>query len=322
MWKIGDVEINSKVVLAPMAGVTSFAYRNFMKQFGVGLCVTEMVSDCGLIYGNQKTLDYLKTSYDEQPVAIQLFGSDSNNICKAIDIVLEKNPMIKIIDINLGCPVPKVTKNGAGSALLKDPKILGEFMHKICEHSPVPITAKIRLGWDNNKINFRENIHELEDAGVKAIGIHVRTAVQGYTGKANYELIRNLGEEMKVPLIVSGDIYTLDDAINVLEISKASAVMVARGGVGNPYLITQINEYFNQGKKLPNVSLDTNIKYLLEYTDMLIAEKGERQALSILRGIAPKFLNNYPGTKILKNQIAQTITTRDSLVRILSTIDK
>lgn len=322
MWKIGDIEIKTKVVLAPMAGITSFAYRNFMKQFGVGLSVSEMVSDCGLIYGNEKTVDYLKTSIVEQPVAIQLFGSNADNICKAIDIVLDKNPSIKIIDINLGCPVPKVTKTGAGSALLKDPKNLGKFMLQICEHSPVAITAKIRLGWDDKNINFRENIKELEKAGVKAIGIHARTTSQGYSGQADYEILRNIRDEMNVPLIVSGDIYSLDDAIKALKITKADAVMVARGGVGNPFLIRQINEYFQTGKILDDVSLDTNLEYLMEYVDMLIEEKGERQAMSILRGIAPKFLNNYPGTKNLKNLIAQTITTRDSLTRILATIDK
>lgn len=322
MWKIGDIEIKTKVVLAPMAGITSFAYRNFMKQFGVGLSVSEMVSDCGLIYGNEKTVDYLKTSIGEQPVAIQLFGSNADNICKAIDIVLDKNPSIKIIDINLGCPVPKVTKTGAGSALLKDPKKLGKFMLQICEHSPVAITAKIRLGWDDKNINFRENIKELEKAGVKAIGIHARTTSQGYSGQADYEIIRNLRDEMNVPLIVSGDIYSLDDAIKALKITKADAVMVARGGVGNPFLIRQINEYFQTGKILDDVSLDTNLEYLMEYVDMLIEEKGERQAMSILRGIAPKFLNNYSGTKNLKNLIAQTITTRESLTRILAIIDK
>lgn len=322
MWKIGNVNINSRVVLAPMAGITSFAYRNFMKQFGVGLSVTEMISDCGLIYGNEKTIDYLKTSEDEQPVAVQLFGSDSKNICKAIDIVLEKNPNIKIIDINLGCPVPKVTKTGAGSSLLRDSVKLGKFMAEICQHSPVPITAKIRLGWDNNTINFLENIKVLEKAGVKAIAIHARTTAQGYSGKANYEIIRNLKEKMNVPLIISGDIFTLDDAINALKITGADAVMVARGAVGNPYLVHQINSYLNDAKIEENVSLDTNIKYLITFMDMLILEKGELQAMSILRGIAPKFLNNYPGTKKLKNIICQTITTRDSLMRILESIDK
>ena len=322
MWKIGNIEIESKVVLAPMAGVTSLAYRKFMKPFGVGLTVTEMVSDCGLIYDNKKTLDYIKTFDGEHPIAIQLFGSDSDKINKAIDIVLKNNPEVDIIDINLGCPVPKVTSTGAGSALLKDTAKLEKFMKEIVEHSPVPVTAKIRLGWNEENINFLDNIKALENAGVKAIGIHVRTTAQMYAGKARYELITNLREKMSVPLIVSGDIYSLDDAIKALEFSKADAVMVARGGTGNPTLVKQIDTYFRTGERLPNASLEENIKYLLEFTDLLIEEKGEYRAMSILRGIAPKFFDGYPGMKQIKNQIAQTITTKESLLKILNNINQ
>lgn len=314
--------IKSKVVLAPMAGVTSLAYRKFMSKFGVGLTVSEMVSDCGLIYDNKKTMDYIKTFDGERPVAIQLFGSDSSNICKAIDIVLTNNPNIDFIDINLGCPVPKVTSTGAGSAMLKDPLKLYKFMKEIVDYSPVPITAKIRLGWNENSVNFRENIKALEDAGVSAIGIHSRTTAQCYTGKARHDLLKNLRNEMKVPLIVSGDIYTLDDAINVLNLTKADAVMVARGGIGNPTLVKQINSYFESGVKLPNASLKENIEYLKLFADLLILEKGEYRAMSILRGIAPKFLDGYPGMKPYKNMIAQTITTKDSLMCILNEINK
>lgn len=322
MWKIGNIEIESKVVLAPMAGVTSLAYRNFMKPFGVGLTVTEMVSDCGLIYGNDKTFDYLKTTKEERPVAIQLFGKDEENIIKAIDIVLEKNKGVDILDINLGCPVPKVTKAGAGSALLKDPKKLEEMFTKIVKHCPIPVTAKIRLGWDDKSINFEENIKALENAGVAAIGIHVRTTKQMYSGKPNYELIRNLRSKMSVPLIVSGDIFNLDDAIKAIEISGADAVMVARGGVGNPQLVRQIDEYFKTGKRLPNSSLEENLKYLIQFTDDLILEKGEYRAIQILRGIATKFLDGYPGMKPYKNEIAQTITTKESLLKIIERINK
>ena len=322
MWKIGNVEIKSRVVLAPMAGITSLAYRNFMEQFGVGLTVTEMVSDCGLIYGNDKTIEYLKTTNDERPVAIQLFGGDADNICKAIDIVLKENPNIDFIDINLGCPVPKVTKTGAGSAMLKDPEKLYQYMKKICDHSPIPVTAKIRLGWDEKSINFMENIASLEKAGVKAIGLHTRTAKQGYSGKANYEIIRDLQEKMSVPLIISGDIYNLDETLQFLDISKATAVMVARGGVGHPRLVEQLNHYFETGEKLPDATLEENIKYLWQFVDMLIEEKGEYKAMMFLRGIATKFFDGYPNTKKIKNAIAQSLTTRDSLVRILSQIDK
>ena len=322
MYKIGNVEIKSKVILAPMAGVTSLAYRDFMKPFGVGLTVTEMVSDCGLIYDNKKTLEYIKTSDLERPVAVQLFGADADNICKAIDIVIKNNKNIDIIDINLGCPVPKVTKTGAGSALLKDPKKLEEFMTKIVHHSPLPVTAKIRLGWNDSSINFLDNIFALQRAGVSGIGIHARTTSQLYSGKARYEVLRDLRNKMSVPLFVSGDIFTLDDAINALEITGADAVMVARGGMGNPTLIKQINTFYEQGIRLPNASLEENIEFLKEFAEMLIKEKGEYHAMTILRGIAPRFLNNYPNMKQIKNQMAQSLTTYDSLLRIISDMNK
>ena len=320
MFKIGNVTIDSKVVLAPMAGVTSLAYRNFMKPFGVGLTVTEMVSDCGLIYENKKTLDYLKTTELERPIAIQLFGSDSETIIKAMEICEKANPNFDFFDINLGCPVPKVTKAGSGSALLKNPAKLRQMFEKICSSTTKPVTAKIRLGWSDDSINFLENIKALEEAGVAAIGIHARTTSQLYSGKARYELLKDLRSKMNVPLFVSGDIYSLDDAINALEISKADAVMVARGGIGNPQLVRQIDHYFKTGERLPNSTLEENKKYLLQFAEMLIEEKGEYRAMSILRGIAPKFLDGFPGMKPYKNMLAQSLTTKASLERILSEI--
>lgn len=320
MFKIGNVEINGKAVLAPMAGYTSLAYRKFMKKFGVALTVTEMVSDCGLIYDNKKTIEYLKTDKTEHPVAIQLFGGSAETICKAMDIAIKQNPEIDIFDINLGCPAPKVTKTGAGSALLKDPKKLEKMFKEICEHSPIPVTAKIRLGWNEETMNFKENIKALENAGVAAIGVHARTTRQGYAGKPKYELLKNLRDEMKVPLIVSGDIYTLKDAIKALKTTKADAVMVARGGVGNPILIKQIDEYFKTGKIVEDSSLEENVKYLRELTDEMIAEKGEYSATMTMRSIAPKFFNKFPNTKKLKLKLVSALTTRESLERILKEI--
>ena len=320
MFKIGNVEIKGKVVLAPMAGITSLAYRNFMKRFGVDLVVTEMVSDCGLIYENKKTLEYIKTTPEERPIAIQLFGNNSETIIQAMKICEKENPNFDFFDINLGCPVPKVTKAGSGSALLKNPANLRQMFEKICKATTKPVTAKIRLGYNENSINFLENINALEEAGVAAIGIHARTTAQLYSGKPRYELLKNLREKMSVPLFVSGNIYSLDDAISALEITKADAVMVARGGVGNPQLVRQINHYFKTGERLPNSTLEENITYLKEFADMLIEEKGEYRAMSILRGIAPKFLDGYPNMKQYKNMLAQSLTTRASLERILDEI--
>ena len=316
MIKIGNIELNGRVMLAPMAGVTSLAYRKFMKPFGVTISVSEMVSDHGLVYDNERTKTYLAIDESEKPVGIQLFGSDADTLCKAIKIVEELGNKCDFFDINLGCPVNKVTKSGAGSSLLKDPQKLEEMMRKVVNSTTRPVTAKIRLGWDDDSINFRENIKALENAGVKMIGIHARTKEQEYSGKPRYELLRNIRDEMSVPLFVSGDIYTLDDAINAMEITKADGVMVARGGVGNPNLVKQIDTYFRTGERLPDVDIKTNVKYLLEYVNLLIEEKGEFRAMKILRGIAPKFLS-YPGMKPLKARMATSLNTYDGMIKFL-----
>lgn len=320
MFKIGNVEINGKVVLAPMAGVTCLAYRNFMKPFGVALTVTEMVSDCGLIYDNKKTIDYIKTTEFERPVAIQLFGSSAETICKAMDVVLKINPNIDMFDINLGCPASKVTKTGAGSALLRDPKKLEEMFKVICKHSPIPVTAKIRLGWNEENINFKENIFALEKAGIAAIGLHARTTRAGYAGKPRWDLVKNLRDEMSVPLIVSGDMYDVSDAVKALETTHADAIMVARGGVGNPKLIERINSHFNNNVELKRATLKESKEYLLKLADMMIEEKGEYSAMMVLRGIAPKFFLGLPDTKKIRSKLASALTTKQSLVRIMEEI--
>lgn len=317
MFKVGDVKINSKVVLAPMAGITSLAYREFMKPFGVGLSFTEMVSDYGIIYENENTFDYIKSSEIDTPVGIQLFGHEEDVIIQAMKVIIDSGVKFDFFDINLGCPVHKVTNGGSGSAMLKDTVRLKEFMSKIVSSSPKPVTAKIRLGYDNEHINYKEVIKVLEEAHVALISIHARTAKQMYSGYPNYELLRNLRDDMNVPLVVSGNIFTLDDAISALEITHADGVMVARGGVGNPHLVKQIDTYFNTGERLPNISLKENVQNLLKFTDMLILEKGEYRAIRNLRGIAPKFLDGYPNMKKAKNEICQTINTKNDLIEIL-----
>ena len=318
MWKIGELEISGKVLLAPMAGVTSFGYRKFMERFGVGVTVTEMVSDMGLIYGNKETTDYITFPKSNVPVGVQLFGYEPKNIAKAAQIVLKAVPFLSFIDVNMGCPVPKVTRNGAGSALLKNPKLCGDIIRAIKEVTDVPVSAKIRLGWDDKNINFFEVINELENAGVAFIGIHARTTKQLYYGEPRYELIKDLRKKMSVPLVVSGNIYTLEDAKKALEITGADAVMVARGGMGNPTLIKQINQYYEDGTLLPDATFDEQVEYCLELARLLIEEKGEERAMRIYRSIAPKFFKGIPEVKKLNSRLASELTTYDSLVEMIN----
>ena len=318
MFKIGEnIEVNGKVVLAPMAGITFYVYRKFMAKFGVDLFYSEMVSDCGLIYENKETYKYLKTDKDEHPFGIQLFGNKAETICKAIDIIKESEYQPDFIDLNLACPVPKVTKAGSGSSLLKDIDYLKEMVGEIVRHSPYPITCKIRLGWDDKNINFEQIIAVLEEVGVKAIALHVRTAKQLYSGVGRYELVKNLRDKMNIPLIISGDIYTLDDAIKALEISHADGVMVARGGIGNPTLVRQINEYYKSGVRLAGATLDEQKKYCYELAKEMIEEYGEDKALRIFRTIGPRFFNGYSNSKAIKSKITLGVTTLDELKEVL-----
>lgn len=318
MWKLGNLEIKGKVLLAPMAGYTCSAYRKFMKKFGVDICVTEMVSDMGLIYGNKETFSYLNATEEEYPLGVQLFGYSAENIAKAALICLKTMKNISFFDINAGCPVYKVTKTGAGSALLKTPQVLGDMVRAIKAITDIPVTVKIRLGWDSNKINFMEVISILEEAGVDAIGIHARTTKELYSGLPHYDLIKDLRLKMKVPLIVSGNIFTLEDAVNALEITKAEAVMVARGGVGNPTLITQIKEYFETGKIIESPSLETQKQYCLELAKGFADEYGEEQGMRIYRSIAPKFFQGFPNSKELRTNLVQKLVSIKSLEEILN----
>lgn len=321
MWKIGNIDVDGVTVLGPMAGITSSGYRDFMKPFGVAVSVSEMVSDMGLIYDNENTNRYV--IYPEShPVGVQLFGHDPENIVKAAKLALKLNPNIDFFDLNMGCPVPKVVNTGAGSALLKDPKLCGQIVRRLKEEINIPVTAKIRLGWDEKSINFMEVIKELELAGVDMIAIHARTKKQMYLGNPDFELLKDLRSKMNVPLVVSGNIYTLDDAIRAKDITGADAIMVARGGVGNPWLIKQIDTYYRTGERLEPVDILTQIDYCLSLADHLIAEKGEITAMRIYRGIASKFFSGFRNAKVYKNRLSTELVDRNSLVKILEDIKK
>ena len=316
MWKIGNYEIKGKVLLAPMAGFTSEGYRKYLNTFGVDVCVTEMVSDMGLIYGNQETKNYVTYENDSTITGVQLFGHDPECLAKASLKALEINKNIQYFDINMGCPVPKVVKTGAGSALLDYPETIKQIIIKIKEATGLPVTAKIRLGY--NSINVFDTIKVLEEAGVDAIGIHARTRKEYYYGTPNFEILRDLRSKMKVPLIISGNIYTLDDAINAISITGADAVMVARGGIGNPFLITQIKTYFETGERLPNPSFDEQVNYCLALAKSMIEEKGEKKAMAIYRSIAPKFFLGYPNAKQLRTKLAMNLFTFNDLSSIIN----
>lgn len=319
--KIGNVEIAGQVFLAPMAGITNVAYRDFMKKFGVAVTYSEMVSDCGLIYGNKETYKYLETLPSERPVAIQLFGGKKETLLQALQILQNGSYVYDFIDINLGCPVPKVTKTGAGAAWLKREDELFEMMSALVKESKTPVTAKIRLGWDENTINVEKIVSILQDAGVSLITIHPRTRNQLYSGKADYLRIKDIKKIMRVPLVISGDIFTLESAIEAQQITHADAIMVARGAMGNPLLITQIDKYLQKKEKIPNATLKEQCAFLREYALKLIALKGETVAIRELRGISPHFFKGYPNLKLMRVKLATEIKNFNDLELILHNVE-
>ena len=320
MWKIKNLQINSRVVLAPMAGITFASYREFMSQFGFDVCVTEMVSDMGLIYQNKETESYIAFNKGNYYTGVQLFGHDPETIKQAALIVLSKNRNVDFIDVNMGCPVNKVTETGAGSSLMKNPKLCGDIIRAIKSVTDKPVTAKIRLGWNNESMNYLDVIDELEKAGVDMIAIHSRTRKELYAGEPHHELLKDLGSKMKVPLVISGNIFSLDDAIKALDTTKASAVMVARGGMGNPFLLKQINQYYLDGTRLENPSLKEQIQWCAELGKMVAEEKGEEVGMRIYRTIAPKFFSGFKNTKKYRNRLVTELVSYESLLNILKDI--
>ena len=319
MWHIGDIEIDGRAVLGPMSGFTSRSYRDFMKPFGVSLCFTEMTSDAGIIHGQSRTKGYIQFS-DNHPTGVQLFGHDPDDISKAAEKALSLNPEIDLFDVNMGCPVPKVNRSGAGSALMKDPELCGDIIRSIKKKVDVPVTAKIRLGWSSSTMNFREVIDELTSAGADAITVHARTREERYAGSPHMDIVEGLRKEMSVPLIISGNIYLLDDAIKAMGTTGADAVMVARGGVGNPFLVTQIDRYFRTGERLRNPTLSQQVDWCLRFMDMLIEEQGEEKALRKMRCFAPRFIAGCRYSRTHRSNLATNITDKDSVIRFLENI--
>lgn len=321
MWKIGDLELDGRVILGPMAGFTSRGYRAFMEPFGVAASVTEMTSDMGVIYGTDRTESDYVTFESERPTGLQLFGHDPECIAKAASKALEINPNIAFIDVNMGCPVPKISRSGAGCVLMKDPKLCGDIIRQIKRSVDVPVTAKVRLGWTMATVNFREVLDEVISAGADAVCLHPRTRDERYVGTPHYDMIDGLGKELSVPLIISGNIYSLDDAITAVDVTGAEGIMVARGGVGNPFLITQIDTYFREGIRLENPTISQQTHWCLALADLLLREKDAVEAMAKMRSMAPKFIAGCDGCREYRYLLATETYSRDTLVDLLMEIE-
>ena len=318
--KVGNVELKNNIILAPMAGITNLAYRKMLKSFGCGLVVSEMISDFALIYGNKETLKMIETCEEEFPLAVQLFGGSKDSLVRGAKILLEKGNF-EILDINLGCPVPKVVKENAGSSWLKEERQeeLYDAIKSVVEISSKPVSVKIRLGWDEGSINVVNTCKLLEKAGVSMIAIHGRTRSEFYLGKANYEYIRLAKEAVNIPVIANGDIDSLEKAIEVLEYTKADGIMLGRGALGNPKLVTQISEYLESGKIIEKATKNEQIEYLKRHFDELCELKGEFKAFSEMRGLSSHYLKGFHGCKQYKVRLTQ-MKSKEEFYKILEEI--
>lgn len=310
-WKIGNLKIDNQVVFAPMAGVSDISYRNIIKSMGAGLMFTEMVSAEGIFHNSEKTIDLIKFEETERPIAVQIFGSNPSTLTKAAKFI-EQNFRPDIIDINMGCPVPKVAiKSKSGSALLKDPDKIYEIVKSVVKETHTPISVKIRSGWDKSSINAVLIAKKIEEAGASLITIHARTRSDGYTGNADWNIIKEVKQAVKIPVIGNGDIKVPEDAKKMLEETKCDAVMIARATLGNPWLIKQTIEYLEKGVIINKPLPKDIINMIKKHYFFLKKYENEKKALVLIRSHALWYLKGIPNIKEKKQELLTCKTEKE-----------
>lgn len=313
-WNIRDVEIPGRILLAPMAGVTDLAFRLLCKEQGASLVVMEMISAKAITYGNEKTLALMKTDTKEKPVSLQLFGKEPDVMAKALQQI--ENQPFDIVDINMGCPVPKIVNNGEGSALMKDPFLIEQIVSACVKATSRPVTVKIRSGFDRDHINAVECAKAAEAGGASMVTVHARTRTQMYEGKADWSIIRDVVQAVGIPVVGNGDVTSGETAEQLFDETGCTAVMIGRASRGNPWIFHEVEHYLFTKEKLPRPTREEIAAMILREADLVQEFKGEKIGVKEMRGQASWYLQGFPGASLLRKKIS-SIQSFDELKEIL-----
>lgn len=314
--KIGSVELQNNVVIAPMAGITDITFRTICKSFGAGLVYTEMVSAKGLYYKDAKTPQLMKVSDGERPVALQIFGSDPDVMSYVVENYINARKDIDIIDINMGCPAPKIVKSGDGCALMKTPILAGQIVNKVKKASQKPVTVKIRAGWDDENINACEFAKILEYNGADLIAVHGRTRNQFYSGSADYNIIKEVKQSVGIPVIGNGDIFAPQDAVKMINETNCDGVMIGRGILGNPWLVMNTIRVLNNENDFYEPSPSDKIEMLKKHAEMMQEEMNERVAVLEMRKHAGWYIKGMKNSSEIRSKINK-IDNGSELINLL-----
>ncbi len=307
---IGNVKLRSRVLLAPMAGVSDRAYRELCVKFGAGYCVSEMVSSKALSFNSKKSEELMDISEYERPCGIQIFGDDPECMAQAAEHAMLNHP--DIIDINMGCPAPKISSNGSGSALMRNPQLCGEIVRAVVKSCDVPVTVKIRKGWDDENANAVEVAKICEQAGASAVTVHGRTRMQYYKPPVDYDIIRKVKRAVSIPVIANGDIDSAEKAKQVLEQTECDLIMVGRATLGNPWLFSQINTYIDNPKaELVFPTFEEKLDVMIEHIEAMVNYKGEHMALLQARKLVVGYFKGIRGAASLRNEAGRISTLED-----------